>query len=63
MKMYLTMFLSNLQQKQWIGMGDVHQEIHHAINLTMWFSQGENSTKLNTSNMCNLQSNYSNKHK
>jgi hypothetical protein len=54
MKMYLTMLLSNLQGKQWTCMRDVHKEIHQAMNLTMWFSQGEKCTKLNTSNMCNF---------
>jgi hypothetical protein len=43
-------------------MGDVHKEIYQTFNLTMWFSQGEKCTKLNTSNMCNFQSNYYNKH-
>jgi hypothetical protein len=43
MKMYLKMLMSNLQWKQWIGMGDVHKEIHQAINLTTWFSNGENA--------------------
>ncbi len=28
MKMYLTMLMSNLQQKQWTSMGDVHKEIY-----------------------------------
>jgi hypothetical protein len=34
--------------------GNVHKEIHQAINLTMWVSYGEKCTKLNTSNMCDL---------
>ncbi len=54
MKMFLTMLLSNLQQKKCTSTKDVHKEIHQAINITIWFSQGEKCTKLNTSNMCNV---------
>jgi hypothetical protein len=36
-------------------MEDVHMEIDQAINIATWISQGEKCTKLNTSNMCNLQ--------
>jgi hypothetical protein len=57
-KMYLTMLMSNLQPKKWRSKGDVHKEIYSAINLTMWTSHGEKCIKLNTSNMCNFQSNY-----
>jgi hypothetical protein len=36
-------------------MEDVHMEIDQAINLVTWISQGEKCTKLNSSNMCDLQ--------
>jgi hypothetical protein len=40
MKMFLTMLLSNMQRKKCTNMEDVHKEIHQAIKLAMWFSQG-----------------------
>jgi len=58
MKAFMTKFLSNMQWKQYTSMEDVHKEIHQAINLATWLSQGEKCTKLNTSNMCNLQFQY-----
>jgi hypothetical protein len=54
MKMFITKFLNNRPQKQCTCMEDVHMEMDQAINLAMWISQGQKSTKLNTSNMCNL---------
>jgi hypothetical protein len=35
-------------------MEDVHKEIHQAINLATWVSQGEKCNKLNSSDMCYL---------
>ncbi len=35
-------------------MDDVNMEMDQVINLATWHSQGENCTKVNVSNMCNL---------
>jgi hypothetical protein len=55
MKTFITKFMNSQPQKQCTSMEDVHMEMDHAINLATWISQGEKCTKLNTSNMCNLQ--------
>jgi len=45
MNIFITKFMNNQPQKQYIGMEDVHMEIDQAVNLATWILQGEKCTK------------------